>query len=178
MPRAASAFDQGVQDALPKLRRLAVGMTRNATAAEDLVQDTIVNAYAGRDGFTEGTNLVAWLARIMRNRFISLVRRRKEEVDIDPVAVFLQGPPHSAEDRIMLREASRAISRLEHGQREAMLMVSIDGMSYEEVSQALGEPVGTVKSRVSRARRAVVMAVEGDKPPEGPRRGRPRRTLI
>ena len=138
---------------LPKLRVQALALTRNRAAAEDLVQDAVANALAAQDSFTPGTNFAAWMHRILRNRFISTLRKQRETTDIEdlPSSAFACSAAH--EDRMVLKELSRALARLPNDQREALFMVVLQGLSYEEVSQATGCAVGTAKSRVFRARR-------------------------
>lgn len=147
---------------LPKLRVQALALTRNRAAAEDLVQDAVANALAAQDSFTPGTNFAAWMHRILRNRFISTLRKQRETTDIEdlPSSVFAVSAAH--EDRMILKELSRALTRLPNDQREALFMVVLQGLSYEEVSQATGCAVGTAKSRVFRARRQLQTWLMGE----------------
>lgn len=147
---------------LPKLRVQALALTRNRAAAEDLVQDAVANALAAQDSFTPGTNFAAWMHRILRNRFISTLRRQRETTDIEdlPMSAFAVNAPH--EDRLVLKELSRALGRLPADQREALFMVVLQGLSYEEVAQATGCAVGTAKSRVFRARRQLQSWLAGE----------------
>jgi RNA polymerase sigma-70 factor (ECF subfamily) len=147
---------------LPKLRVQALALTRNRAAAEDLVQDAVANALAAQDSFTPGTNFAAWMHRILRNRFISTLRRQRETTDIAdlPMSALSVNAPH--EDRLVLKELSRALDRLPTDQREALFMVVLHGLSYEEVAQATGCAVGTAKSRVFRARRQLQSWLAGE----------------
>ncbi|MBX9700443.1 MAG: sigma-70 family RNA polymerase sigma factor [Acetobacteraceae bacterium] len=147
---------------LPKLRVQALALTRNRAAAEDLVQDAVANALAAQDSFTPGTNFAAWMHRILRNRFISTLRKQRETTDIEdlPSSAFAVSAAH--EDRMVLKELSRALTRLPSDQREALFMVVLQGLSYEEVSQATGCAVGTAKSRVFRARRQLQAWLMGE----------------
>lgn len=147
---------------LPKLRIQALALTRNRAAAEDLVQDSVANALAAQDSFTPGTNFAAWMHRILRNRFISTLRKQRETTDIDdlPMSAFAVGAAH--EDRMVLKELGRALTRLPSDQREALFMVVLQGMSYEDVAQATGCAVGTAKSRVFRARRQLQAWLMGE----------------
>src|SRR3712207_6548039 len=124
---------------LPKLRVQALALTRNRAAAEDLVQDAVANALAAQDSFTPGTNFAAWMHRILRNRFISTLRKQRETTDIDdlPMAAFAVGAAH--EDRMVLKELGRALGRLPSDQREALFMVVLQGLSYEDVAEARSE---------------------------------------
>ncbi|WP_149537848.1 sigma-70 family RNA polymerase sigma factor [Siccirubricoccus phaeus] len=159
---------------LPKLRVQALALTRNRAAAEDLVQDAVANALAAQDSFTPGTNFAAWMHRILRNRFISTLRRQRETTDIEdlPMSLFAVGAAH--DDRLVLKELSRALGRLPADQREALFMVVLQGLSYEEVAEATGCAVGTAKSRVFRARRQLQAWLEGEERP-APRPDRDRR---
>ncbi|HYZ30759.1 MAG TPA: sigma-70 family RNA polymerase sigma factor [Crenalkalicoccus sp.] len=150
---------------LPKLRVQALALTRNRAAAEDLVQDSVANALAAQDSFTPGTNFAAWMHRILRNRFISTLRKQRETTDIEdlPMSAFAVGAAH--EDRLALKELSRALGRLPADQREALFMVVLQGLSYEEVAAASGCAVGTAKSRVFRARRQLQAWLMGEDRP-------------
>src|SRR3954470_12714042 len=147
---------------LPKLRVQALALTRNRAAAEDLVQDAVANALAAQESFTPGTNFAAWMHRILRNRFISTLRKQRETTDIEdlPMSAFAVSGAH--DDRMVLKELSRALGRLPSDQREALFMVVLQGLSYEEVAQATGCAVGTAKSRVFRARRQLQTWLAGE----------------
>lgn len=150
---------------VPKLRIQALALTRNRAAAEDLVQDAVANALAAQDSFTPGTNFAAWMHRILRNRFISTLRKQRETTDIEdlPSSAFAVSAPH--EDRMVLKELSRALGRLPADQREALFMVVLQGLSYEEVAETTGCAVGTAKSRVFRARRQLQTWLAGEERP-------------
>lgn len=147
---------------VPKLRIQALALTRNRAAAEDLVQDAVANALAAQESFTPGTNFAAWMHRILRNRFISTLRKQRETTDIEdlPSSAFAVNAPH--EDRMVLKELSKSLGRLPADQREALFMVVLQGMSYEEVAEATGCAVGTAKSRVFRARRQLQTWLAGE----------------
>lgn len=147
---------------LPRLRVQALALTRNRAAAEDLVQDAVANALAAQDSFTPGTNFAAWMHRILRNRFISTLRKQRETTDIEdlPSSAFAVAATH--EDRLVLKELGRAVTRLPSDQREALFMVVLQGMSYEEVASSTGCAVGTAKSRVFRARRQLQAWLMGE----------------
>ena len=159
----ASFHDQVIR-LLPKLRVQALALTRNRTAAEDLVQDAVCNALSAQTSFIPGTNFAAWMHRILRNRFISNLRKRRDTTDIDdvPAHTFATDAPH--EDRLALKELARAISRLPGDQREALMMVVVHGMSYEDLAAATGCAIGTAKSRVFRARRQLETWLLGEEP--------------
>lgn len=160
------SFHDQVITILPKLRVQALALTRNRAAAEDLVQDAVCNALSAQDSFIPGTNFAAWMHRILRNRFISNLRKRRDTTDIDdvPSSVFASEAPH--EDRLALKELAKAMTRLPADQREALVMVVIHGMSYEALAEATGCAVGTAKSRVFRARRQLEAWLIGERAEE------------
>ena len=155
-------FHQLVIGIVPKLRIQALALTRNRTAAEDLVQDAVCNALSAQNSFIPGTNFAAWMHRILRNRFISNLRKRRDTTDIDdvPAHTFATEAPH--EDRLALKELGKAMTRLPADQREALVMVVVHGMSYEALAEATGCAVGTAKSRVFRARRQLEAWLMGE----------------
>lgn len=163
--RGSSEFHTQLVALVPKLRIQALALTRNRAAAEDLVQDAVANALAAQDSFTPGTNFAAWMHRILRNRFISTLRKQRETTDIEdlPSSAFAVSASH--EDRMVLKELSKALGRLPADQREALFMVVLQGMSYEEVAEATGCAVGTAKSRVFRARRQLQAWLAGEERP-------------
>ncbi len=158
----SEVFHHQVISILPKLRVQALALTRNRAAAEDLVQDAVCNALSAQESFIPGTNFAAWMHRILRNRFISNLRKRRDTTDIDdvPAGTFATAAPH--EDRLALKELAVAMNRLPSDQREALVMVVIHGMSYETLAESTGCAVGTAKSRVFRARRQLEAWLMGE----------------
>lgn len=150
---ATADFHDQIIAILPKLRTQALALTRNRAAADDLVQDAVCNALSAQTSFIPGTNFTAWMHRIVRNRFISNLRKRRDTTDIEdvPAGAFATNAAH--EDRLALKELARAMTRLPSDQREALVLVVVHGMSYEALAEASGCAVGTAKSRVFRARR-------------------------
>src|SRR4051794_12597703 len=138
---------------LPSLRAFALSLTNTREIADDLVQDTLVRALAKIDQFQPGTNMGAWLFTILRNLFYSHCRRTKHEVE-DPdgsyAARLCTAPDQHA--RCDVQDMLRALGRLPTDQREALLLIVAEGLSYEEAAQVCGMLVGTIKSRVSRGR--------------------------
>lgn len=152
---------------LPRLRRFALTLARQADVADDLVQVTAERALAGRDRFDPETRLDAWLFRILHNAWIDTVRRRQTrgtEVDIadTPEARIVDGEK-VAETALMLKSAEAAIAALPEDQRAVMLLVCVEELSYREAAETLNVPVGTVMSRLARARLAVAQSM-GIKP--------------
>jgi RNA polymerase sigma-70 factor, ECF subfamily len=147
---------------LPKMRVWALALTRNRAAAEDLTQDVATKALVAKDCFTPGTNFSAWVHRIMINHFISSVRNRREFSDMDSMPDLPVPAPH--EDRTALRELGWALNRLPADQREALFMIVLQEQSYEAAAEATGCAIGTLKSRVHRARLQLRAYLTGDQP--------------
>ncbi|MGH7211769.1 MAG: sigma-70 family RNA polymerase sigma factor [Acetobacteraceae bacterium] len=135
---------------LPKMRVWALALTRNRAAADDLTQDVAAKALLARDCFMPGTNFSAWVHRIMINHFISSVRNKREFTDMENVPEPPVPPSH--EDRTALRELSWALTRLPPDQREALYMIALQEIPYETAAERTGCAIGTLKSRVHRAR--------------------------
>jgi RNA polymerase sigma-70 factor (ECF subfamily) len=170
MKNHQGAFDLQLISLLPRLRVQALALTRNASAASDLVQDAVANALAARGSFTPGTNFPAWMHRILRNRFISDTRKRRPSVDLDDVPQAALAVSAAHEDSLALKELHVAFGRLPAIQREALFMVVLHGMSYEQVAEAMGCAVGTAKSRVFRARQQLQAWLMGEAPSATPGR--------
>lgn len=166
-------FKNAILEAIPHLRAFARALARDAVLADDLVQDAIVNALSHRDQFKPGTNLKGWLIIILRNSFFNEVRksRHKFEVAVDflPDIASVKG---NQEARMELRDFRRAFAKLPAAQREALTLVGASGFSYEEAAELVGCPVGTLKSRVSRARAELQHAMEGGENPHAHASGR------
>ncbi|MBM6583463.1 sigma-70 family RNA polymerase sigma factor [Microvirga sp. BT689] len=138
---------------LPHLRNFALSLTHDPVRSDDLVQSTVLRAWANLDRFQHGTNLEAWLFTIMRNSFYSEYRQRRWEVE-DPEGSYastLMTQPVQ-EFGLMLQDLQQALVRLPPDQREALLLVAERGGSYDHVAALCGVAVGTIKSRVNRAR--------------------------
>ena len=141
---------------IPSLRAFALSLTRNVDHAEDPVEETVLRAISKQDRFQAGTSLPAWLFTILRNNFFSDHRRSmREEQDTDgsyaAAMIFIA----DQEDKIMIQDLEAALRKLPRGQREAIMLVGAEGLSYEEAAQILGCAVGTIKSRVNRARKCL-----------------------
>jgi RNA polymerase sigma-70 factor, ECF subfamily len=150
---SADRFERELLDAVPFLRAFGRTLTGDSETAEDLAQETILQAWRCRGQFHPGTNLRAWLSTILRNRFYSTQRRRKwrAEYDQDMIERTLVAPDDPSAN-VELEDVRRALAMLPDFQREALILVGAGGMRYEEVAEIMGCPVGTVKSRVRRAR--------------------------
>jgi RNA polymerase sigma-70 factor (ECF subfamily) len=138
---------------LPHLRAFAISLCGNVDQADDLVQETILRGLKHLDSFVLGTNMQAWLFTILRNQFHTSFRRRKREVE-DPDGIFagmLSTLPEQ-EGHLDLRDLQMALAKLSVEHREVVLLIGAEGLSYEETAQIVGTNVGTVKSRMNRAR--------------------------
>jgi RNA polymerase sigma-70 factor (ECF subfamily) len=139
--------------AVPSLRAFAISLSGNVDRADDLVQETLLRAMANIDTFQPGTNMSAWLFTILRNLFRSEYRKRKREVeDADgSYAESLKSHPEQ-QSRVEFEEFRTALAKLPPDQREALILVGASGFSYEEAAAICDCAVGTIKSRVNRAR--------------------------
>jgi RNA polymerase sigma-70 factor, ECF subfamily len=162
-------------DHIPELRRLARSLDRDRSTADDLVQETLVRALQKLHLYEPTGAFAGWLATIMRNLFIDRTRRRKikpeEPVDVLPQAL----EPRSQDDpidRLTLRDLKSAIAGLPPAQRQVLLLVGVDGQSYEAVAAQLAVPLGTVRSRLFRARETLMRRMD-----TGPAERRPDRAM-
>lgn len=148
----ASIGDQMLA-AIPRLRAFAISLTGNLDRADDLVQETLVKGLNNLDKFERGTNLQAWLFTILRNHFHTEYRKRRHEIE-DPEGMFASRAAVMPEQgaRLDFNDLQVALAKLPIEQREALLLVSAEGMTYEEAAQICGTHLGTIKSRVNRAR--------------------------
>jgi RNA polymerase sigma-70 factor, ECF subfamily len=173
-PERRERFERDVLPLLPNLYSAALRMTRNPSDAEDLVQDTILRAYRGFSSFQEGTNLKAWLYRILTNGFINTYRKRQREPvtvegpdDVDEWYLFDRLGSRSVEasaesevlDRIPDADVKAALEALPEGFRMAVLLADVEGFSYKEIAEIMDVPIGTVMSRLHRGRRALEKAL-------------------
>jgi RNA polymerase sigma-70 factor (ECF subfamily) len=167
-----AAFAEQAMEHMPSLYNAALRMTRNPADAEDLVQETYLKAYRGFGGFQEGTNLKAWLYKILTNTFINTYRarrRRPDESDIEDVedlylyhrlgGLEAAATGRSVEDEVLERvteaEVKDALESLPEQFRIAVLLGDVEGFSYKEIAEILDIPIGTVMSRLHRGRKAL-----------------------
>jgi RNA polymerase sigma-70 factor (ECF subfamily) len=172
-PALRERFEREVLPLLPNLYSAALRMTRNPADAEDLVQETYLRAYRGFSGFEEGTNLRAWMYRILTNTFINSYRKKQrepvtvQEDDLDEWYLFDRlgesGVEPSAEAEVIRgmpdEDVQKALEALPEGFRLAVLLADVEGFSYKEIAEILGIPIGTVMSRLHRGRRALEKAL-------------------
>jgi RNA polymerase sigma-70 factor, ECF subfamily len=150
---ASSQITADLLSVIPNLRAFAVSLCGNLDRADDLVQETLVKAWSNIDTFVEGTNLRAWLFTILRNIYYSEYRKRRREV-ADPEGTFAAklatAPAQSG--HMDLLDFRAALQQLPSDQREALILIGASGLSYEEAAGICGCAIGTMKSRVNRAR--------------------------
>lgn len=147
---------------IPRLRRYARTLTQDASRADDLVQSCLVRALTKQHLWQPGTDLRAWLFTILHNQHVNDIRRLVREgvaVPVDEAAGLSAAP--TVADALQLRDLERASAALPQEQREVIRLVAWDGMRYEEIATTLGVPLGTVRSRVSRARARLRELMDG-----------------
>ncbi|MDT7896534.1 MAG: sigma-70 family RNA polymerase sigma factor [Armatimonadota bacterium] len=169
-PDSAAEFEAAVLPLRDELRRVALRLTQSPESAEDLVQETLLHAFQGFGRFRRGTNLRAWLMRILLNLFISHYRHQQrsvptislegllEELEMaeEEAGLLVDESAISPEDALLARvldeEVERALEKLPDAFREAVILCDLQGLSYAEAAQQMGVPIGTVRSRLSRGR--------------------------
>ncbi len=147
------AFREAMLAQIPVLKSFALRLVKSRTEADDLVQETLMRALRYRDTFEDGTSMKSWLCRILQNCFYKDASRRRDTVqDVEGRCAARQTVAAPQEWSVLYAEMLAAIDRLAPETRDAFLMVVANGASYEEAAQAFDCPIGTLKSRVSRAR--------------------------
>jgi len=150
--------------ALPSLRAFAISLCGSAERADDLVQETLLKAWSNLGSFAPGTNMRAWLFTILRNAFYSQWRKRRNEVeDADGVLASTLSVKAPQPSHMEMQDFKAALAKIPADQREALILVQASGFSYQEAAEVCNCAVGTVKSRVNRARRklAEILEMEG-----------------
>lgn len=151
-----SEFKQQLTGIVPHLRAFARSLSGNRDLADDLVQETLLKAWAARSRFQAGTNMRAWTFIILRNHYLSQVRRNRFRGEWDDLtADRILAAPASQDRHIDLNDLHRALQQLPPPQREALILVGAGGFAYEEAAEICGVAVGTIKSRVARGRTAL-----------------------
>lgn len=151
--RGSTQFREKLISEIPNLRAFGMSLSGSLHQADDLVQDTLLKAWSHADSFTPGTNMRAWLFTILRNTYYSLYRRRGREVqDTEGIYAGKVAVSGGQEGAIDLADFRIALAKLPEEQREVLIMVGATGLSYQEAADICGVAVGTIKSRVNRAR--------------------------
>jgi RNA polymerase sigma-70 factor (ECF subfamily) len=148
---------------LPRLQAYAIMLTRDRSAGADLLQETALRALRAQNQFTPGTNFTAWMYKILRNEHFSSLRRSKRKFSrLEDMSEEILSHSGGQESHVMSREVWRAMDQLRPDQREVLILICASGMSYEEAAEAIGCSVGTVKSRLWRARSRMAALVMGE----------------
>lgn len=151
--RRTEDFKEGLIREIPNLRAFAASLSGSMQLADDLVQDTLLKAWGNSDKFEPGTSLRAWLFTILRNTYYSLYRKRGREVqDSEGTYAERMATHGNQESHLDLADFRKALAKLPEEQREVLIMVGATGLSYEEAAEICGVAIGTIKSRVNRAR--------------------------
>jgi RNA polymerase sigma factor (sigma-70 family) len=154
-------FKDELARVIPHLRAFGRSLSGNRDLADDLVQETLMKAWAARKRFQAGTNMRAWTFIILRNLFLSQMRRARFRGEWDELtASKLLAAPASQDRHIELADMQRALLHLPQPQREALILVGAGGFAYEEAAEICGCAVGTIKSRVARGRAALEQLLE------------------
>lgn len=168
MSTPSKEFTRALLGAVPSLRAFAISLTGRVDMADDLVQDTMMRAWANAESFSAGTNIKAWLFTILRNVFISQYRKRRREVqDVDGELAAGLSSAAAQEGKVALDDMRAALEQLPDDQREAVLLVGASGFSYEEAAEIAGCAVGTIKSRVNRGRNRLAQIMYGENAENG-----------
>ena len=158
-----SEWRDSVVQLIPALRAFAWSLSHNSSDADDLVQDTLIKAWTNRDKFEPGTNLRAWLFTILRNTYYTAAVRRRREVrdETGKYAASLSTGP-TQDWSLAIRALQAALAQLPDEHREALILVGAAGLTYEEAAEVCGCALGTIKSRVNRARARLLKLMEAD----------------
>jgi RNA polymerase sigma-70 factor (ECF subfamily) len=161
------AFKRELANVIPHLRAFARGLCGNADRADDLAQEALTRAWANRHRFAAGTNFKAWTFTILRNHFYSEARRNRFHGAYDEIAAErILSAPASQEGTIALHDVLRALQAIPESYREALILVTAGNLAYEDVAEICGIALGTVKSRVCRARNMLTRAIESGQLPD------------
>lgn len=147
---------------IPALRGFSRGLCGNRELADDMAQDAMMRAWAAQTSFTPGTNFRAWIFMILRNQFYTTIRRNARMVSWDPeVAERVLIAQAAQQDGLNLQDVEAALQKLPLEQREVLLLIGVNGLSYEEAAEVMGCAIGTIKSRLARGRTALATLVNG-----------------
>ena len=160
---ATTSWRDDVVELIPTLRAFAWSLSHNGADADDLVQDTLIKAWANRERFESGTNLRAWLFTILRNTFYSSMTRRRREVrDEDGEYASTLKSEATQDWSVAMRALQAGLQKLPDEHREALILVGAAGLSYEEAAEICGCALGTIKSRVNRARARLLKIMDAE----------------
>jgi RNA polymerase sigma-70 factor, ECF subfamily len=166
----SDTFTAELSTLIPRARAFAYCLCHNAAEADDVVQESLVRALRARESYTPGTNMRAWLFMIIRNHYFTSRRQAWRQSAMAPEETDLRGAQASAADSTLeLDEVRRALARLPEGLRSALVLVGAGGMAYDEAAEILQVEIGTIKSRVSRARGQLARIMAEGTPFDGQR---------
>lgn len=161
-PHADKDFRDQLVAIIPSLRAFARGLCGNRDMADDMVQDAMTRAWAARQSYAAGSNFRAWMFMILRNHYYTTLRKNARMVSWDPEVaerVLVAGP--TQQDGLNVQDVQAALQKLPAEQREVLLLIGANGVSYEEAAEIMGCAIGTIKSRLARGRVALAALIEG-----------------
>jgi len=165
-PKSVPLDDKDFRDQLvaiiPSLRAFARGLCGTRDMADDMVQDAMTRAWAARQSYAAGSNFRAWMFMILRNHYYTTLRKNARMVSWDPEVaerVLVAGP--TQQDGLNVRDVQAALQKLPAEQREVLLLIGANGVSYEEAADIMGCAIGTIKSRLARGRVALTALIDG-----------------
>jgi RNA polymerase sigma-70 factor (ECF subfamily) len=178
-PKAAPHDDKDFRDQLvaiiPSLRAFARGLCGNRDMADDMVQDAMTRAWAARQSYAAGSNFRAWMFMILRNHYYTTLRKNARMVSWDPEVaerVLVAGP--TQQDGLNVQDVQAALQKLPAEQREVLMLIGANGVSYEEAADIMGCAIGTIKSRLARGRVALAALIDGPSMDNEPPQNRPK----
>lgn len=182
-PKTVPLDDKDFRDQLvaiiPSLRAFARGLCGTRDMADDMVQDAMTRAWAARQSYAAGSNFRAWMFMILRNHYYTTLRKNARMVSWDPEVaerVLVAGP--TQQDGLNVQDVQKALLKLPAEQREVLLLIGANGVSYEEASDIMGCAIGTIKSRLARGRVALTALIDGPAYKDEPSKKRPRSSAI
>lgn len=182
-PKTVPLDDKDFRDQLvaiiPSLRAFARGLCGTRDMADDMVQDAMTRAWAARQSYAAGSNFRAWMFMILRNHYYTTLRKNARMVSWDPEVaerVLVAGP--TQQDGLNVLDVQKALQKLPAEQREVLLLIGANGVSYEEAADIMGCAIGTIKSRLARGRVALTALIDGPTYKDEPSEKRPRPSAI
>jgi RNA polymerase sigma-70 factor (ECF subfamily) len=147
---------------IPSLRTFARGLCGSRDLADDMAQDAMLRGWAARASFIPGSNFRAWMFMILRNQFYTTIRKNRRTVSLEPELaerMLVEAP--AQQHQIHLADVAKALLKLPPEQREVLLLIGANGLSYDEAAEVVGCAIGTIKSRLARGRRALTVLIDG-----------------
>jgi RNA polymerase sigma-70 factor (ECF subfamily) len=156
-------FKAALLEIMPRLRAFARSLSGDASQADDLVQDTLIRAWNARDRFQKGTSFKAWSFTILRNLFLSGMRRTRYTAEWnDNVAERVLVASADQDRHLHVADVEAALQKLPEAQRQVLMLVGAEQLTYEQAAEICGVPLGTIKSRVARGREALLRLIDGE----------------